>query len=105
MALSVWVVGLPIWISAAVPRRLADDQLFRASGLERYGVIVPTLLRPRFRRAAAGFVWRMGDHALATDQRRKGAIARNRHSADEDRMNRIDNSQRIAAKIAGITGL
>ena len=27
------------------------------------------------------------------------------YSAVEDRMNRIDNSQRIAAKIAGVTGL
>ena len=42
---------------------------------------------------------------MASDQRRKGTIARARHSVNEDRMKRIDNSQRTAAKIAGVSGL
>jgi len=42
---------------------------------------------------------------VAPDQRRKGAIAPGRNSIDEHRMNTIENSQRIAAKIAGASGL
>ena len=42
---------------------------------------------------------------MASDQGRKGAIAPSCHGVGEDRVNRIDHSQRIAAKIAGVSGL
>src|SRR5207248_335415 len=41
----------------------------------------------------------------ASNQRCKGKVACPCYSAAEDRMNRIDNSQRTAAKIAGVSGL
>src|SRR5207244_10635065 len=44
-------------------------------------------------------------HALFRSQRGECDIACPCHSADEDRMNRIDNSQRVAAKVAGVSGL
>jgi hypothetical protein len=42
---------------------------------------------------------------VAFDKRRQGATALGCHSVGEDRVNRIDHSQRIAAKIAGVSGL
>src|SRR5205814_9286263 len=44
-------------------------------------------------------------HALASDQRRKDKIACPCNRAAEDRMNRTDDSQWIAAKIAAVSGL
>src|SRR5207244_8784426 len=44
-------------------------------------------------------------HALFRSQRGECDIACPCYSAAEDRMNRIDNSQRTAAKIAGVSGL
>src|SRR5712675_313625 len=46
-----------------------------------------------------------GHRRLASDQRRKGDIACSCYSTVEDRMNRIDDSQRVAAKVAGVSGL
>src|SRR5206468_2584150 len=68
-------------------------------------IVCSFLLRCGFSLRAAISVWRTGNHALASNQRRKGNIACWRYSTIEDRVTRIENSQRIAAKIAGVSGL
>src|SRR5258708_5496598 len=73
MALSLWAAGLSLRLPGAVHRCLVNDQLFRLCGSERYRVILSNLLRSRVQMGAAGPVWRTGDHAVASNQGRKGA--------------------------------
>src|SRR4029077_9402471 len=83
VALSLWASRLSLRFSAAVPRCLAHDQLFRLRGSERDGVILSRLLRSRVQMGAAGPVWRTGDHAVASDQGREGAN-RCKHASTSD---------------------
>src|SRR5439155_24052029 len=64
-------------IPAALTRRLADNQLLRLSGSERYCPILPRLLRSRLSLSTAGFVWRIGDPVMAANQRRKDSSSSN----------------------------
>ena len=59
---------------AAIHRCLANDQLFRVCGSERDRVILPAFLQRRVSLGAAYLIWRARDHALASDQGRKGTI-------------------------------
>src|SRR6266478_2559376 len=73
MAFSLWAAGLSLRLPAAIHRCLVNDQLFRLCGSQCYRVILSSLLRSRVQMGAASSVWRTRDHALASDQGRKGA--------------------------------
>src|SRR5438046_6372025 len=81
MAFPVWSARLSLWFSAAVHWRLANDQLFRLCHSKRNRIIFSGVLRSRFQLVATGLVWRARDHAVASDQRRKGANSPKRASA------------------------
>ena len=96
--------GLLVFRSGFLPRFIGVWLMINCFGYVALSVIA--LFFPAYYGAAfngpTGPVWRIGHHALASDQRRQGAAARARHSPDEDGMNMIDNSQRTAAKVAGM---
>ena len=48
MALSLWIVGLSVRISASLHRGLVHDQLFRLRGSQRYRVVLSALLQRCF---------------------------------------------------------
>ena len=102
---SFWVVSLSLRVFTPLHRCLVDNQLFRLCGSKCNRLVLSVLLQRRFWLPPTSLVWRTGNHALAADQRRKGAAAPARHSPNEDGMNMIDNSQRTAAKVAGWSGL
>src|SRR6266849_2334251 len=67
VAFPVWTAGVSLRISAAIHRGLAHDQLFWLCGAVRYRVACPGLLRRRVSVGAADLIWRVGDHAVASD--------------------------------------
>src|SRR5438552_14647073 len=107
VAFSLWTAGISLRVSATIHRRLAHDQLFRLCGAVPYRVARPGLLRRRVSLGAANLVRRAGNHALASHQRRedKTIAAASTGGSLALLMDKIDNSQRTAAKVAGWSGL
>ena len=78
--------GLLVFRSGFLPRFIGVWLMINCFGyvaLSVIGIIFPNLLRGRFQMVATGLVWRTGDHAVASDQRRQGANSSKRASAGD----------------------
>jgi hypothetical protein len=70
VALSLWAAGLPLRLSPALSRRLANSRLLRLADPQPYRLTIPAILavlRCCFSNCAAGHVCGTGDHAMASD--------------------------------------
>src|SRR5262249_35861781 len=76
----VWLFpfGLLVYlrIPAANSGHLVDHCLLRLDRAQHYGAVLSPFLPSRVRLVTAGILRRNGNHALAPDQRRKGATSR-----------------------------
>ena len=68
--------GLLVFRSGFLPRFIGVWLMINCFGwvaLSMTALFFPTYYEDRFQMVAAGLVWRIGDHAVASDQGRQGA--------------------------------